>query len=132
MKLLLDTHAFLWALMAPEKLGRNARSAMESPGNEIFVSAISFWEISLKYSLGKLLLEGITPDELPSVAEEAGFSFCTMEPRIAASFHQLPRIGHKDPFDRMLIWQAFQADFTLLSKDSAVEHYTELGLKILW
>jgi PIN domain nuclease of toxin-antitoxin system len=132
MKLLLDTHAFLWAVMAPEKLGRKARTAMESPGNEIFVSAITFWELSLKYSLGKLQLEGIAPDELPSAAEDAGFSLCTIEPQIAASFHQIPRIGHKDPFDRMLIWQAIQSDFTLLSKDSAMKHYTELGLKVLW
>ena len=132
MKLLLDTHAFLWAVMAPEKLGRKARSAMKFPGNEIFVSTISFWEISLKYSLGKLQLEGIIPDELPSVAGEAGFSLCTMDPRIAASFHQLPRIGHKDPFDRMLIWQAIQSDFTLLSKDTAMKSCTDLGLKVLW
>ena len=68
MKLLLDSHAFLWAIMAPEKLGKKAQAALSDPGKEAFVSAVTFWELSLKHSLGKLLLEGISPEELPEVA----------------------------------------------------------------
>jgi len=132
MKLLLDSHTFLWALMAPEKLSKKARTALEFPGNETFVSSISFWELSLKYSLGKLHLEGTTPENLPTAAEKSGFSLLTLDPEIAATFHQLPHIEHRDPFDRMLIWQAIQSELTLITKDSAIKPYTELGLKVLW
>jgi len=60
-KLVLDSHAFLWAIMAPEKLGRKARAALSDPGNEAHVSAVTFWELSLKHSLGKLLHGGSIP-----------------------------------------------------------------------
>ena len=67
MKLLLDTHAFLWAAFSPRKLSARARSALIGLDNEVAVSSLSFWEISLKFSLGKIALEGCTPDELPAV-----------------------------------------------------------------
>lgn len=132
MKLLLDSHAFLWAVMAPEKLGKKAHAALSTPVNEVFVSAVTFWELSLKHSLGKLILEGISPEELPGVAEEAGFSPLTLDPKHAAEYHRLPKLGHKDPFDRMLVWQAIQSGSTLLSKDPDIKPYTKHGLKLLW
>lgn len=132
MRLLLDSHAFLWVVMAPEKLGKRARNALSSPGNEAFVSAVTFWELSLKYSLGKLSLEGITPKDLPQIAISAGFSLLPMESENAASFHLLPRIAHKDPFDRMLVWQAIHGEMHLLSKDQAFKEYEEYGLNLIW
>jgi PIN domain nuclease of toxin-antitoxin system len=118
--------------MAPEKLGKKAHSALTTPGNEIFVSAVTFWELSLKHSLGKLILKGVSPEELPEVAEEAGFTLLTLDPKHAAEYHQLPKLGHKDPFDRMLVWQAIQSGATLLSKDPEIKAYTKHGLKLMW
>jgi PIN domain nuclease of toxin-antitoxin system len=132
MKLLLDSHAFLWAVMDPDKLGKKAQAALSEPGNEAFVSAVTFWELSLKHSLGKLLLEGISPEELPGVAEEAGFTLLSLDPRHAAEYHGLPKLGHKDPFDRMLVWQAISSGSPLLSKDPDIRAYTKHGLKLLW
>jgi len=132
MKLLLDSHAFLWAIMAPEKLGKKAHAALSDPANEAFVSAVTFWELSLKHSLGKLLLEGISPEELPEVAEEAGFTLLPLDPKHASEYHRLPKHGHKDPFDRMLVWQAIQSGSTLLSKDPDIKAYSKHGLKLLW
>ena len=132
MKFLLDSHAFLWAIMAPEKLGKNARAAITTPGNEVYVSAVTFWELSLKHSLGKLLLEGISPEELPSVAEEAGLTLLSLDPKHASEYHRLPKHGHKDPFDRMLVWQAIQSASTLLSKDPDIKAYSKHRLKLLW
>jgi PIN domain nuclease of toxin-antitoxin system len=131
-KLLLDSHAFLWAVIAPEKLSKKARSALSTPGNEAFVSAITFWELSLKHSLGKLILKGISPEELPKVAEEAGFTLLPLDPHHAAEYHRLPKLGHKDPFDRMLVWQAIRSDATILSKDPEIKGYSDHGLKLLW
>ena len=132
MKLLLDTHAFLWACMEPRKLGARARAAINDPASEVFVSAISFWEVSLKYALGKLDLRGVTPDALPAVAEESGFTVLRLEPEHAASFHQLTRTSHKDPFDRMLVWQAIGAGLILISKEKFPAEYLKLGLRVVW
>ena len=118
--------------MAPEKLGRKARAALSTPGNEIFVSAVTFWELSLKQSLGKLILEGISSEELPEAAEEAGFILLPLDPRHAAEYHRLPKLGHKDPFDRMLVWQAIRTGATLLSKDPEIKAYSDHGLKLMW
>lgn len=132
MKLLLDSAAFLTALMEPENLGRDGRAALTSPETEAFVSVMSFWELSLKYSLGQLELKGITPSDLPTIAEGAGFSILGMDAKMAATFHSLPQRGYKDPFDRMLVWQAIRAEMSLLSKDPALNAYTEEGLKVIW
>ena len=67
MKLLLDTHTFLWAAISPRKSSARARSVLIDLDNEVAVSSLSFWEISLQLSLGKIALEGCTPDELPAV-----------------------------------------------------------------
>ncbi len=132
MKLLLDTHAFLWACMEPRKLGARARAAINDPASEVFVSAISFWEISLKHALGKLDLRGVTPEALPAAAAASGFDVLRLEAAAAASFHQLTRTGHKDPFDRMLIWQAIGSDLTLISKEKFPAEYLKLGLRVVW
>ncbi len=70
MNLLLDTHAFLWSLFSPEKLSHAAIREMKIPDNNLAVSIVSFWEISLKYALGKLELIGVKPDDLPRYAAQ--------------------------------------------------------------
>ena len=104
---------------------------IKEPGNRIFVSAITFWEIALKFSLKKLELKGITPGDLPEFANKMNYEFISLSAGDAASFYHLPRISHKDPFDRMLIWQAIRGKMVLVSKDSKISAYEDYGLKIL-
>jgi len=132
MKLLLDSHAFLWALMEPEKLSKKVRTAVSSPANEVSVSAVTFWELSLKHSLGKLILEGVSPEELFVVAHEAGFNLLSLDPKQASEYHRLPKLAHKDPFDRMLVWQAIASGSTMISKDPSMRAYTNQGLRLMW
>jgi PIN domain nuclease of toxin-antitoxin system len=132
MKYLLDTHSFLWAVMQPSKLSRKARAIIADASNDIWVSAISFWEISLKYSLGKLDLSGVAPENFPDQAERIGLSILELTAEESSSYHQLPKGTHKDPFDRMLVWQAIKNDLTLISKDRELRDYTEQGLGLLW
>jgi len=132
MRFLLDTHSFLWTLFSPDKLSKRARTSILDPENEVFVTVVSFWEISLKYALGKIEMKGLNPEDLPAAAKEANFETIQLEPGEAASFHRLPRIGHKDPFDRLIIWQAIQRDFFLISADREFSAYQEYGLELFW
>ncbi len=133
MKLLLDSHSLLWAVVQPRRLGSAARKAIAYTENEVAVSSVTFWEIALKHTLGKLDLKGITPQDLPGIAEEHGFVLRPLSGRTAASFHRLPRIdAHRDPFDRMLVWQALEEGRTLVSRDRAMRGYEHLGLELLW
>ena len=132
MKLLLDTHAFLWAAFSPRKLSARARSALVDHTNEVAVSSLSFWEISLKFSLGKIALEGCIPDELPGVTQEMQFEILHADAADMASFHALPKTAHKDPFDRMIIWQAIRQSRTLVSKDGHFAAYQPHGLTVWW
>ncbi len=132
MRCLLDSHSFLWAIFSPEKLSRSAREEITDPENDVAVSLVTFWEISLKYSLGKLKLVDTKPEDLPGAAEEMGIDILQLSPHEASSFHNLPKLAHKDPFDRLIIWQAIQQKMTLISKDKEFKDYRKFGLKIHW
>src|SRR5918996_194517 len=90
MNCLLDTHTLLWAAMSPEKLSRHARAAIRNATNDIHVSAGTFWEVSLKFALGKIELEGTTPEELPDAARQMGFTLLALAPQDAATFLTFP------------------------------------------
>lgn len=133
MKLLLDTHALLWSLIDPDKLSMEARTAIADPGSQVVVSAVSFWEISIKTALGKLRLEGVTPEQLVDAAQQQGFDLLPLDPRLAASFSRLPiDPQHRDPFDRMLVWQAISLGYTLVSRDRKIAANSQAGLRVLW
>jgi PIN domain nuclease of toxin-antitoxin system len=132
MKYLLDTHAFLWTLFDDERLSKNAAAAIKNPENDIYVSVVTYWEISLKYAIRKIELNGISPDELPQKAMEAGIETVQVSEQQAASFHRLPRLKHKDSFDRLIVWQAINTNITLISKDKELKKYAKHGLSILW
>ena len=132
MEYLLDTHSFLWAAFEPKKLSKSARALIAHPENRVVVSSITFWEISLKSSLGKLELVNCLPDELPETACQMGLELIHLEADVAASFYKLPKQPHKDPFDRMIIWLAIQQKFTLISKDKAFSAYSRYGLQTAW
>ena len=132
MNCLLDTHTFLWAAMRPEQLSHHARVTILDTANDIHVSVVTFWEVSLKFALGKIELQGTTPEELPDAAIQMGFTLLTLAPQDAATFYQLPRFQHKDPFDRLLVWQCICQNLTLLSKDPDLRQYQPHGLRVLW
>jgi PIN domain nuclease of toxin-antitoxin system len=132
MNYLLDAHAFIWALVDPELLSDNVKAILEDAENEVFVSAVTFWEISLKFGLGKLELNGATPNELPRLALEAGFSLLPLLSQETASYHSLEVGCHKDQFDRMLMQQAINQRLTLLSKDKNIARYQSPNLKVIW
>jgi PIN domain nuclease of toxin-antitoxin system len=131
MNYLIDTHIFLWSLFSPQKISKPAAQTIRKSENRIFVSSVTFWEIALKYALKKLELKGITPDELPEFADRMDFEILNLNAEDAASFHNLPRIAHRDPFDRMITWQAIREKMILISKDKEIQFYQEFGLKIL-
>ena len=91
----------------------------------------SLWEISLKFGIGKLEIGDVRPEDLPGAARETGFKVIDLSPDDAASFHRLPRLAHKDPFDRMLVRQAIRGKLTLISRDRQMEAYRQWGLEIL-
>lgn len=129
---LLDTHSFLWTLFDSKCLSKNARELITDANNHVVISTISFWEISLKASLGKLRLEGCKPEILPEMAVRMELEVVTLQPEHAASFYQLPKLAHKDPFDRMLVWQAIQNQWIFISKDKQLPAYQAHGLRLFW
>lgn len=131
MNYLLDTHYMLWALTDTQKLSRKIKDEVTHPENRIIISTVSFWEVSLKASIGKLELVGFSPEDLPDACIQMGFDIAPLNPEESSSYHKLRATYHKDPFDRMLIWQSICNEYILISADSQVKKYTSEGLKIL-
>jgi len=120
MRVLLDTHALLWAAFRKELLSARAQKLIEAPTNEILVSAASAWEIATKYRLGKLPLAQILVDDfIPRVAA-AGYALLSISVEHALRAGRFPA-DHKDPFDRMLAAQAIHEDLPLVSNDERLE-----------
>ena len=132
MNYLLDTHTLIWTISDRSKLSQIARKAIDDTDNSIFVSSISFWEIALKFSIGKLGINGILPEELPELTVKTGFELISLSPEESASYHMLSTTDHKDMFDRMLVWQAIRRKLTFISKDDRISQYRTEGLKIVW
>ncbi len=131
-RLIIDTHIFLWLVFDPTKIEKVKLDMLKSPKNRIYVTSITFWEISLKYNLGKLELEGYIPDELPLLADKMGIDIMPIDVDTFASFYKLPRPeSHKDPFDRIIIWKCIEEKITLVSKDRKFPEYEQYGLKII-
>lgn len=131
MMYLLDTHYMLWAITDTKKLATGVKNVITNPDNRIVVSAISFWEVSLKSSIGKLEITGFSPEDLPGACLAVGFEIENLTADDSSTYHQLKATHHRDPFDRMLIWQAIRNNYTLISADSNVKKYTSEGLKVL-
>ena len=131
MTYLLDTHYLVWAIGDSRKISTPIKNIITDTTNEVVVSTISFWEISLKTALKKLKITAFSPEELPAICEEMGFGVVELSASESSSFHRLTATYHKDPFDRMLIWQAMLNDFTLISADPAMEKYRAEGLRLI-
>ena len=124
MKLLLDTHTFLWALSEPNRLSKKQIAAMEDPTNKVYVSSISITEIAIKASLGKLEL---VFDPL-GAAEKSDFEMLDFSAKDALLLKDLP-FHHRDPFDRMLITQAISRKLMIATQDSIIDQYDCQTLK---
>lgn len=128
MRLLLDTHTFLWWVHDGAQLSKRARAAVADPRNDCFLSLVSCWEMAIKVSLGKLKLPGTIDRFVPEhltinsfLQLEIKFRHIT---RLAALQHH-----HRDPFDRLLVAQAVEERLTLVSADPIFRKY---GVKLLW
>jgi PIN domain nuclease of toxin-antitoxin system len=122
LKLLLDTHALLWAATEPERLRAEARDALEDGTHEVFVSSVTAWEIAIKQSLGKLELAQPAEIWLPEVLRRTGLEAAPIELAAALRVRALPW-HHRDPFDRLLIAQALEGGHTIVTGDVVFEQY---------
>ena len=128
MRLLLDTHAFLWWVGASDDLSRKARTAIASGRNECFVSLASAWEIAIKLSLGKLRIEGALDRFLPEQLAANGFQPLPIDLHHAARVASLP-FHHRDPFDRLLVAQALREELAVVTADAVFARY---GVTRVW
>ena len=128
MRLLLDTHTFLWWLSGSERLSTPARRAIANETNEILVSAASAWEITTKHRLGKLSGGELIAQDVRSGISGQGFAELGITVRDASRAGGLSG-PLRDPFDRMLIAQALIHDLVLVSNESVFDRY---GVRRLW
>jgi len=121
-RLLLDTHVFLWWLRDDRRLGRGARGTIGDPRSEVRVSAVSIWEIALKTSVGKLEWRDGPSTTLATCIADSGFAELAVTASHAAAVRDLPA-HHADPFDRLLLAQASCEDLCIVSADDAMRRY---------
>jgi len=130
MNYLVDTHILLWSFLETRKLSKEIKSILLNDSNEIYYSPISLWEISIKYGLKKLSLNGGTPDDFFEELNNSFYRCKTVNAIDLITNHKLA-IHHKDPFDRFLIWEAIRNDFVLVSIDENMKLYKKDGLRIV-
>ena len=130
MNVLLDTHALLWHYFADPNMSVLARSVIADPANTVFVSAATHWEIAIKVSIGKLLVNQPFPDFIQMAILDQGFTLLPVEPRHTAAVATMPYpTKHRDPFDRLLVAQALTDGLTVLSADAQLDAH---GVTRLW
>jgi PIN domain nuclease of toxin-antitoxin system len=129
-KYLVDTHILLWSFIEPEKLSDKIKELLLDEDNDIYYSPVNLWEISIKYGLKKLELNGLTPEEFYKELKDSHYLCKEVNNEDLITNYQL-LIHHRDPFDRFLIWEAIRNDFILMSIDSNIELYKKDGLKVI-
>jgi PIN domain nuclease of toxin-antitoxin system len=128
MKVLLDTHAFLWLISGDDRLSETAQKTFLNPGNILFFSAASLWEICIKMSLGKLSLKSGWLKTIEDEMKINAIQWLSIEMTHCVKLINLP-FHHRDPFDRMLVAQAMVDDMQLLSRDTRLSSYE---IKCIW
>lgn len=118
MKIIIDTHIFLWALSNPSRIAPLKLKELETPTNVIYVSSVTIAEIMIKSSIGKLKID-FNPLEL---AQQSGFESLDFTAHDALLLKDMP-FHHKDPFDRMLICQSLTNEYPLMTDDSKIKQY---------
>ena len=122
MKLLLDTHIFLWFINGDERLPVSMREDIRNPENEVYLSVVSLWEAIVKHQLGKLPLPESPEKYLPIQRERHRIESLALDENSVAHLAKLPAV-HRDPFDRMLICQAIENGLTLITVDAVISDY---------
>jgi len=122
MSLLLDTHVFLWYIIADPRLPVAFQAAIRDPSNEVYLSVASVWEAVVKHQLGKLPLPAPPADYLPRQREAHGIAALPVDEGAMPHLAGLPPL-HRDPFDRLLVAQALQYGLTLATVDREVSEY---------
>ena len=122
MRILLDTCTFLWIITDAPELSTNARELFAAPENEVFLSSVSTWEISINYVLGRLPLPESPERFIPSQREQHGIKPLPLEEDVTLYWAQLPEL-HRDPFDRMLICQAIINGMVIMTPDDLILQY---------
>ncbi|MDR2715087.1 MAG: type II toxin-antitoxin system VapC family toxin [Coriobacteriales bacterium] len=134
MKCLLDTCSLIWLLSEPNKLTERAKETIRNRKNDVYASTLSFWEMSLKHSIGKFNFENIEIEEIDALlVDDLYIGIIGLSEQETLSFYRLPFFGeHRDPFDRMLAWQAIKRDMALITGDADFAQYHQCGLRTLW
>lgn len=128
MKVLLDTCAFLWVIGDAPQLTPSARGNFSDPDNDVYLSTISTWEITLKYSLSTLPLPEPPERFVPEQRENHGIEPLALTEQATFHLHRLPGL-HRDPFDRMLVCQAIDLGLVILTPDPLITQYP---VRTLW
>jgi PIN domain nuclease of toxin-antitoxin system len=128
MRLLLDTHAFLWMGDSPERLGAAAREALLDPSHRAALSLASVWEMAIKIGLGKLTLSTSLDALVAAGMTRARIELLPIELSHVLHVQDLPW-HHRDPFDRLLVAQALAASIPIVSRDTALDAY---GVRRIW
>jgi len=128
MKYLVDTVVWLWSLDSVERLGREAREILENGREDIYLSAASAWELSIKMRLGKLSFPGPPAHYVPKFMAKQGLRSLPVTHSHAMKVYDLPA-HHPDPFDRLLIAQSIIEEMVILTSDRAFEKYP---VQLVW
>ncbi|MBO3458203.1 type II toxin-antitoxin system VapC family toxin [Aetokthonos hydrillicola Thurmond2011] len=123
MKILLDTHIFLWFISADNRLPTDVRNIIRDINNQVYLSVVSVWESIIKYQLGKLPLPESPETYLPKQRERHRITSLDLNEDSVAQLVKLPLL-HRDPFDRMLICQALQHNLIIATVDAAIRNYS--------
>lgn len=124
MKYLLDTHVLIWLLTEDNKVPKNVKATIASPNNECLISIVSLWEISIKFSIGRLEIP-MNLEELDRIVLNSGYDYLCIKQSHIFQSAKLP-FHHQDPFDRLIIGQAIVENIPLISKDSQFSKYDVL------
>jgi len=127
-KLLLDTHTFIWLDSNPSRLSERVRSLLQDPNNTLFLSVVSIWEIQIKTQIGKLQLSIPLAELVKSQRQANMIEILPVSLSHVLALDHLP-LHHKDPFDRLLIAQANLEDATLVSQDEILSSYS---VQLIW
>lgn len=122
MKCLLDTCTFLWIIAGSNELSPTAKEIFTNPAHEVWLSAVSVWELSVKHALGRLPLPSPIERFVVDQRERHGIAALALDERAVLHLHKLPAL-HRDPFDRMLVCQAIEHDCVLLTPDPLIRQY---------
>jgi PIN domain nuclease of toxin-antitoxin system len=126
---LVDTHILLWLLYEPSRLPRSIFMLLRDSQTRVHVSTVSLWEISIKVGLKKLLIPGLNIHNLIDIVKEQNFTMVDMNSEDAIWSITLSTSPHKDPFDRMLAWQAISRNLVMVSADDSMAAFEGFGLK---